>query len=251
VGAAVIREKCELAPLRLQMKMPEEVGRESTRVTMMKTKRRQCIKRIVEHAKVSGVGDITQVWRDSHDSRKSLVAVSLEAVAAVAKLPDVHVLDIHAQTHMFAFPIFAEVLELLKPSNIFAINLGEDVQTFETRHFQLLAAKIIDGSIALRRWFVESNPKRRGTLVKCGLVTKAPTKRNPNPKVTHPNVFTIARRANRTLWDEGDRTSTRLAWLLAAESALVGASLYKTDMQNTTCNWEKACALRNTGAAKA
>jgi hypothetical protein len=250
VGAAVIREECELAPLRLQMKMPEEVGRASKRVTMMKTKRRECIKRIAQHAKVSGVADITQIWRDFHDSRKSLVEVSLEAVAAVVKLPDVHVLDIHAQTHMFAFLIFAEVLKLLKSSNIFAINLGEDAQTFETRHFKLLAAKISDGSRALRRWFVESNPKRRCTLVKCGLVTKAPTNSYPNPQVTHPNVFTIARRADRTLWHEGDRTCTRLAWLLAAESAFVGASLYKTDMQNTTCNWEKACDLRDTGAAK-
>ncbi len=162
-----------------------------------------------------------------------------------------HVLDIHAQTHLFAFPIFVKVLHLLNPSYIFAINLGEDAQTFESRHFKLLAGKISDGSIALRRWFVESNPTRRCTLVKCGLVTKAPTKRYPNPKVTHPNVFTIARRADRTLWHEGNRKSTRLAWLLAAESAFVGASLYKADMQNTTCNWEKACNLRDTGADKA
>jgi hypothetical protein len=227
VGAAVIREECELAPVRLQMKMPEEVGRESKRVTMMKTKRKECIKRIVQHAKVSGVADITQVWRGFYDSRTSLVEVTLAAIAEVAKLPDVHVLDMHAQTVLFAFPIFAKVLDLLKPSYIFAINLGEDAQTLETKHFKLLAGKISDGSVALRRWFVESNPKRRCTLVKCGLVPKAPTKRYPNPKVTHPNVFTIARRADRTLWHEGNRKSTRLAWLLAAESAFVGASLYK------------------------
>jgi hypothetical protein len=85
VGAAVLREECELAPLRLQMKMPEEVGRGALRrVTLMKTKRRECIKRIVQHAKVSGVADITQVWRDFHDSRTSLVEVSLAAIATVA-----------------------------------------------------------------------------------------------------------------------------------------------------------------------
>jgi hypothetical protein len=251
VGAAVIREECALAPIRLKMNMPEEVGRECKRVTMLKTKRKECIKRIVEHAKATGVADITQVWRDFHDAPTSLVEVALAAIATVAKLPDVHVLDIHAQTHLFAFPIFAKVLHLLNPSYIFAINLGEDAQTFETRHFQLLAGKISDGTIALRRWFVESNPQRRCTLVKCGLVTKAPTKRYPNPKVTHPNVFTIARRADRTLWHEGNRKNTRLARLLAAESAFVGASLYKTDMQNTTCNWGKACDLRATRADKA
>jgi hypothetical protein len=217
VSAAVIREECELAPMRLRMNMTDEVGRESKRVTVMKTKRIECIKRIVQHAKVSGVADITQVWREFHASRKNLVEVSLEAIAAVAQIQDVHVLDIHAQTHLFAFPIFAQVLNLLEPSYIFAINLGEDAQTFDTRHFQLLAGKISDGSLALRRWFVESNSKRRCTLVKCGLVPKAPTKRYPDPKVTHPNVFTIARRADRTLWHEGNRRSTRLAWLLAAE----------------------------------
>jgi hypothetical protein len=68
VGAAVIREECALAPIRLKMKMPEEVGRECKRVTMLKTKRKECIKRIVQHAKVTGVADITQVWRDFHDS---------------------------------------------------------------------------------------------------------------------------------------------------------------------------------------
>ena len=251
VSAAVIREECELAPMRLDMNMPDEVGREAMRVIMMKTKRRECIQRIVQHAKVSGVADITQVWRDFHDSQKNLVEVSLLAIAAVAQVQNVYVLDIHAQTHLFAFPIFAQVLNLLEPSYIFAINLGEDAQTFDTRHFQLLAGKISDGSLALRRWFVESNSKRRCTLVKCGLVPKAPTKRYPDPKVTHPNVFTIARRADRTLWHEGNRRSTRLAWLLAAESAFVGASLYKTDMQNTTCNWEKACDLRATGAGQA
>jgi hypothetical protein len=215
VSAAVIREECELAPMRLQINMSDEVGRESKRVTMMKTKRRECIKCIVQHAKVSGVADMTQVWRDFPDSRKNLVEVSLEAIAAVAQVQDVHVLDIHAQTHLFAFPIFAQVLDLLEPSYIFAINLGEDAQTFDTKHLKLLAEKISDGSIALRRWFVESNPKRRCTLVKCGLVPKAPTKRHPDPKVIHPNVFTIARRADRTLWHEGNRRSTRLAWLLA------------------------------------
>ena len=246
VSAAVIREECELAPMRILMNMADEVGRESTRVIMMKTKRIECIKRIVQHAKVSGVADITQVWREFHASRKNLVEVSLEAIAAVAQIQDVHVLDIHAQTHLFAFPIFAKVLELLEPSYVFAINLGEDAQTLDTRHFKLLAGKISDGSLALRRWFVESNPQRRCTLVKCGLVRKAPTKRYPDPTVTHPNVFTIARRADRTLWDEGNRRSPRLAWLLAGESAFVGASLYKTDMQSTTCNWEKACDLRDT-----
>jgi hypothetical protein len=142
VGAAVIREECELAPVRLQMKMPEEVGRESKRVTMMKTKRKECIKRIVQHAKVSGVADITQVWRDFYDSRTSLVEVTLAAIAEVVKLPDVHVLDMHAQTVLFAFPIFAKVLDLLKPSYIFAINLGEDAQTLETKHFKLLAGLV-------------------------------------------------------------------------------------------------------------
>jgi hypothetical protein len=246
VAANVIREECDHAPMRIKLHMAEEVGKESKRVTMLKTKRKECIKRIVQHATVSGVADITQVWRDFHNSRKSLVEVGLAAIAAVAKLRNVHVLDLHGRTELFAFPIFAKVLDVLTPSYIFTINLGEDAQTFDSRHFKLLAGKILDGTSALRRWFVESNPQRRRSLVQYGLVPKPPTKRYPNPKVTHPNVFTQARVADRTLWYRGNRSNARLAWLLAAESDFVGASLYKTDMQNTTCNWEKASALRNT-----
>ena len=52
------------------------------------------------------------------------------------------------------------------------------------------AAKKLDGSIALRRWFVKYDTQRRLTLIKCGFVSKR--------QITHaighthnPNVFTI------------------------------------------------------------
>ncbi len=46
------------------------------------------------------------------------------------------------------------------------------------------------------------------------------------------------------LWKEGDRDKTRLAWLLAPESAYTMAKQYKTNMQDSTCNWLTACAAR-------
>jgi hypothetical protein len=60
VGANVIREECEQAPMRIKLHMAEEVGRECKQVSMFKTKRKDCIKQIVQHATVTGVADITQ-----------------------------------------------------------------------------------------------------------------------------------------------------------------------------------------------
>ena len=57
-------------------------------------------------------------------------------------------------------------------------------------------------------------------------------------------MFTVARRKDREKWNEGDRDLPRLAWLLAPESAFTGATQYNTNMQNSLCNWELACAAR-------
>ncbi len=88
-----------------------------------------------------------------------MAEVSLEAIAAVATLKDVYVLDIHRMMCLFDFPRFKQVFEILTHSHIFAINMGEDAGKLmlDRRHFQLLAAKIREGSSAVRRWFAESN----------------------------------------------------------------------------------------------
>ncbi len=89
---------------------------------------------------------------------KGMRKVCLKAITAVATLKHVYVLDIHKLTCLFHFPVFQEVLKLLTPSHIFAINMGEDAGIFDRSHFELLATKILDGSSAVRRWFAESNP---------------------------------------------------------------------------------------------
>ncbi len=63
-------------------------------------------------------------------------------------------------------------------------------------------------------------------------------------KHNKPNVFQVARREDKHLWKQGDRHSSRVAWLLAPESAYDMATEFKTDMQNSTCNWTRACAMR-------
>ena len=103
--------------------------------------------------------------------------------------------------------------------------------------------KINDGSLALRRWFVESNPQRRSILVTYKLVSKQRSTRTMG-NADNPNVWTIARRRDKALWTEGQRHHSRLSWLNAPQSAFDGASTYKTDMQKSTCNWSNACALR-------
>jgi hypothetical protein len=113
----------------------------------------------------------------------------------------------------------------------------------DNAHFQLLAARIEDGSIALRRWFVESNNDRRKMLIKYKLVSKVHnTCKKGN--ADHTNVWIIARRCDEDLWSQGKRHLPRLSWLTAPPSAYEAAIKYKTDMQNKTCNWEAASALR-------
>jgi hypothetical protein len=85
-----------------------------------------CIRRIVQNACATGTADVTLVWRDFQHSKEIMLNVALAAIKAVARQKQVHVLDIHGLTVLFEFNVFQTVLELLKPSYIFAINMGED-----------------------------------------------------------------------------------------------------------------------------
>ena len=140
-------------------------------------------------------------------------------------------------TCLFDFPRFKQVLDILTHSHIFAINMDEDAGMLDRRHFHLLADKIREGSSAVRRWFAQSNGNRRAIWVECGLV-----KDNAHPE--KPNVFTVARRKDCADWKEGKRDQVRLAWLIAPESAFIVAAQYKTNLQDSTCNWRSATAAR-------
>ena len=233
VDTKTLREECELAEGRYKMRMGTDVGQACKKVIMLKTKRRNCVQGIIKDAVEKGVADITRVWRDFQSCTKTLLEVCLEAIAAVATLKFVYVLDIHKLTCLFHLPVFTQVLELLTPSHIFAINMGEDAGVFDREYFELLASKILDGSSAIRRWYVELGRSRRKTVVECGLV-----------KHNKPNVFQVARREDKQLWKQGDRHSSRVAWLLAPESAYDMAMEFKTSLQDSTCNWTRACAVR-------
>ncbi len=111
--------------------------------------------------------------------------------------------------------------------------MGEDEGIFQRAHFKLLSYKILDGSSPNRRWFVELGRSRRQIVAECGLV-----------KHNKPNVFALARREDKRLWKQGDRNSPRLAWLLAPASAYTVAMQYNTAMEDSTCNWERATAVR-------
>ena len=243
VDVATIKEECHLARCRKQLNMQGEIGRACELVVVHKMKRKECIKKIVDSAQRTGVTNVTLVWREFSACSNTMVAVALEVIAAVCSLKNVYVLDIHKQTYLFAFPIFQKMMDLLSNSCIFAINMGEDNYILGSRHFQLLSAKIEDGSVALRRWFVESNPERRRLLVTYRLVSKQRNTRTMG-KANNPNVWTLARRRDKALWREGQRHQARLSWLTAPQSAFDAASTFKVDMQNSTCNWTTACALR-------
>ena len=237
VDARTVREECNMAEARRKMKMPEEIGKQCNHVLMVKTKRIQCVQAIKAQAIATGVADITRVWREFNSSTDAMTKVSLQAIAAVVTLKNVYVLDIHKMTCLFDFPTFKQMLDILTHSHIFAINMGEDAGMLDRRHFHLLAAKIREGSSAVRRWFAQSNGTRRAIWVECGLV-------RDNDHLDKPNVFTVARRKDRALWKEGNRELARLAWLLAPESAFIVAAQYKTNLQDSTCNWRSATAAR-------
>jgi hypothetical protein len=89
VDASTLKEECNQAEGRRRMKMPEEIGRQCKTVVMIKTKRKKCVQGIKAQAIATGVADITRVRRDFHSSAKVMAEVSLEAIAAVARLKHV------------------------------------------------------------------------------------------------------------------------------------------------------------------
>ena len=221
VDTCTIREECELAQGRRDMKMSDEIGKNCIKVV------------IVQEAKEKGLADITRVWRDFQSCTKTMIEVCLEAIAAVATMKNVYVLDIHKLTCLFQYPVFKTMLNILTSSHIFAINMGEDAGVLHRQHFRLLSSKIMDGSSPIRRWFVQLGGSRRQIVAECGLV-----------KHNKPNVFALARREDKRLWKEGDRKSPRLAWLLAPDSAFTIARKCNTALQDSTCNWDRATAVR-------
>ena len=243
VDVEIIKEECMLAKARMDMNMLGEVGRECNSQLVHKLKIKECINRIVQMAQRTGVADITMAWRDFASHPDTLTKLALKAISIVSGLKNVYVLDIHGLKCLFPYTVFKEMLSLLCNSAIFAVNMGEDNLILDVPHFSLLAAKIKDGSSAVRRWFVESTPQRRVTLRHCGLVSKRKS-RLTKGSVTSPNIFTIARRVDKAMWKEGHRNESRLSWLSAPKSAYNAARKHNTNMQNSTCKWSAACALR-------
>ncbi len=150
-----------MAPTRVKQKMSDEIGRDCRRALVEEKKKKECVERVVNEATSTGVANITPLWRHFSSSKENFRDLDLKAIKAVANISTVHVLDIHGMTVLFPYSIFEQVLELLAPSYIVAINMGEDAGIFDVEHFQLLARKIKDGISTVRRWFVECYPKRR------------------------------------------------------------------------------------------
>ncbi len=243
VDVETIKEECKLAKARVGMNIPGEVGRECKSRLMHKKKVKECIKRIVEKAQRTGAADFTVAWREFASYPQTLTSLALKAISIVSRLKNVYVLDIHGLEWLFPYGVFQKMIALLSHSAVFAVNMGENNMMLDMPHFTLLAAKIGDGSIAVRRWFVECTAQRRATLMQCGLVSQRKGMQTQG-NVTTPNIFTIARKIDKAMRVDGVRNEPRLSWLFAPESAYKAARKHNTDMQNSTCNWAAACALR-------
>ncbi len=108
VDVGTLKEECKLALSRKQISTQSEIGRQCDRVLVQKNKRKECIQRIVEFGQETGVAGITLLWSETVflSYAKTLVAVALEAIAAVSRLKTVCVLYIHNMTCLFPYPIF-------------------------------------------------------------------------------------------------------------------------------------------------
>ncbi len=95
VRVSVATKECKLARARKQMKMHDDIGRPCEREVVHKKKRNECIKKIVALAQQTGVADVTLIWMEFSACSKTLLAVALDAIAAVCSLTNVYVMDIH------------------------------------------------------------------------------------------------------------------------------------------------------------
>jgi hypothetical protein len=159
VDTATLKTECTLAPTRIKMHMKEDIGRECRSKLVLKTKMKECVQSILKKAMSSGVANITPVWREFYACRKHLVQVALAALRAVTEVMSVYVMDLHGLTDLFDFPTFKKILDLLASSSVFAINLEEDVGTFGSEHFSLLASKFLTVHVhyAVGLWNVTHN----------------------------------------------------------------------------------------------
>ncbi len=110
VDVATIKEECTFAPARTKMKMVGEIGKACDSVVVYKRKKKACIKRIVALAQKTGVANVTLVWREFSACTKTMLDVALEVIAAVCRLTNVYVVDIHKQTHLFQLTTFLHML---------------------------------------------------------------------------------------------------------------------------------------------
>ncbi len=78
VDVATLKDECTLTR--------GEIGRDCQSVVVHKTKRKECMKRIVTIAQRTGVANVTLVWKEFSSCSKTMVGVALEAIAAVSRL---------------------------------------------------------------------------------------------------------------------------------------------------------------------
>ena len=147
------------------------------------------------------------------------LSLFLETLKKAIRIPHVHTLAVQGRRELFELNAFNRMLDLLRHTSVFAINLGEDSGNFGEDHFKSLASRILSGDSSIRRWFVEIDAARRRILENLRLV------RTKN-EVT---VFTTARNEDRRLWRLGDHKSPRLAWLRASLQTYI-----QMDTQNVT-----------------
>jgi hypothetical protein len=77
VDASTVREECNFAQGRRDMKMSDEIGKDCNKRLMLKAKRKQYVGDVIAEANEKGVANITHVWRDFQSCTKTMTEVCL------------------------------------------------------------------------------------------------------------------------------------------------------------------------------
>jgi hypothetical protein len=194
-------------------------------------------KKMVKLARDTTVVRPASVWSGCRKLSDQQVTNVITAIRKAAMESGVFTLELSGCVVLLEnISVWERVLLALKDTRVFILGLGEDTFVLGKEHFELLRSMILDGELAVRRWFVEcggGSSVRRRMLVDLQMVSHSSVP---------ATIFTTARREDIRLWKESpdNQHLPRLAWLSAPKCAWESDSAMKAALQNTVCTYKIA-----------
>ena len=187
-------------------------------------------------AKKTGFLDISIVWPRHYALIPHEV---IEAIKMVISRYRVYGIDIRGCIKLMQdYEIWSQLLGALSHTTVCVIGLGEDQGVLKYKHMQLFKQLIENGTISIRRYFIEAGLlARRKELLRLALL---------GPQKNVYTVFTLAKREDALLWHslkehpEQRKLQPRLAWLHAPEEFWRTDIVGKAALQKSVTNYETA-----------